>query len=120
MSTPPNLVLRPYQSGAIQGIYNYFHAASGNPLVVIPDRWRQVAGHGHLRRGGAQGAYPDQRILIVTHVRELIEQNYCELVPARGAGGHLLSRPQAAQHQRPYPLCRHPVDPQTGLRRSTV
>ena len=25
-----------YQSAAIQGIYNYFQAESGNPLVVIP------------------------------------------------------------------------------------
>ena len=31
-----SLTLRPYQSGAIQGIYNYFHEAAGNPLVVIP------------------------------------------------------------------------------------
>ena len=31
-----SLTLRPYQSGAIQGIYNYFHEATGNPLVVIP------------------------------------------------------------------------------------
>ena len=28
--------LRPYQSAAIQGIYNYFQDESGNPLVVIP------------------------------------------------------------------------------------
>ena len=31
-----SLTLRPYQSAAIQGIYNYFQAESGNPLVVIP------------------------------------------------------------------------------------
>jgi hypothetical protein len=31
-----SLTLRPYQNGAIQGIYNYFLEASGNPLVVIP------------------------------------------------------------------------------------
>ena len=43
MNTNHTMVLRPYQSGAIQGIYNYFHAETGNPLVVIPplaaSRW---------------------------------------------------------------------------------
>jgi len=72
------MVLRPYQSGAIQGIYNYFHEDTGNPLVVIP-----TAGGKSLVMAtfveGVLKAYPDQRILIVTHVRELIEQNYTEL-----------------------------------------
>ena len=36
MSTNHTMALRPYQSGAIQGIYNYFHEDTGNPLVVIP------------------------------------------------------------------------------------
>ena len=72
------LALRPYQSAAIQGIYDYFHDATGNPLVVIP-----TAGGKSLVMAtfveGVLKAYPDQRILIVTHVRELIEQNYQEL-----------------------------------------
>jgi len=73
-----SLILRPYQSGAIQGIYNYFHENSGNPLVVIP-----TAGGKSLVMAtfveGVLKTFPDQRILIVTHVRELIEQNYTEL-----------------------------------------
>lgn len=78
MNTNHTMVLRPYQSGAIQGIYNYFHADTGNPLVVIP-----TAGGKSLVMAtfieGVLKAFPDQRILIVTHVRELIEQNYAEL-----------------------------------------
>ena len=74
-----SLTLRTYQSGAIQGIYNYFHADTGNPLVVIP-----TAGGKSLVMAtfveGVLKAYPDQRILIVTHVRELIEQNHAELM----------------------------------------
>jgi superfamily II DNA or RNA helicase len=70
--------LRPYQSAAIQGIYNYFQEDTGNSLVVIP-----TAGGKSLVMGtfveGVPKAFPDQRILIVTHVRELIEQNYEEL-----------------------------------------
>ena len=73
-----SLTLRSYQNGAIQGIYNYFHEATGNPLIVIP-----TAGGKSLVMAtfveGVLKAYPDQRILIVTHVRELIEQNYIEL-----------------------------------------
>ena len=73
-----SLTLRSYQSGAIQGIYNYFHADTGNPLVVIP-----TAGGKSLVMAtfveGVLKAFPDQRILIVTHVRELIEQNHDEL-----------------------------------------
>ena len=74
-----SMTLRPYQTGAIQGIYNYFSEATGNPLVVIP-----TAGGKSLVMAtfveGVLKAYPDQRILIVTHVRELIEQNYTELM----------------------------------------
>ena len=73
-----SLTLRPYQSAAIQGIYDYFNDASGNPLVVIP-----TAGGKSLVMAcfveGVLKAFPDQRILIVTHVRELIAQNHDEL-----------------------------------------
>lgn len=73
-----SLSLRPYQRAAIQGIYNYFQDEAGNPLIVIP-----TAGGKSLVMAsfieGVLRAYPDQRILIVTHVRELIEQNYREL-----------------------------------------
>lgn len=74
-----SLNLRPYQDGAIAGIYQYFEKETGNPLVIIP-----TAGGKSLVMAsfieGVLKAHPDQRILIVTHVRELIEQNYLELV----------------------------------------
>lgn len=73
------LTLRPYQQAAIDGIYHYFDRNTGNPLVVIP-----TAGGKSLIMArfieGVLKAFPDQRILIVTHVRELIEQNYGELI----------------------------------------
>jgi len=31
-----SLTLRPYQSAAIDAIYNYFNDEAGNPLIVIP------------------------------------------------------------------------------------
>ena len=74
-----SLTLRPYQSGAIHGIYSYFANQSGNPLIVIP-----TAGGKSLVMAtfieGVLKAYPDQRILVVTHVRELIQQNHAELM----------------------------------------
>lgn len=73
------LTLRPYQEAAITAIYGYFQTHTGNPLVVIP-----TAGGKSLVMAsfieGVLKAWPDQRILIVTHVRELIAQNHAEMI----------------------------------------
>ncbi len=73
------VTLRPYQQAAIAAIYDYFAGKSGHPLVVIP-----TAGGKSLVMAsfieGVLKAWPDQRILIVTHVRELIAQNHAEMV----------------------------------------
>ena len=73
------LTLRPYQQAAITAIYGYFQTHIGNPLVVIP-----TAGGKSLVMAsfieGVLKAWPDQRILIVTHVRELIAQNHAEMI----------------------------------------
>ena len=73
------LTLRPYQQAAITAIYGYFQTNTGNPLVVIP-----TAGGKSLVMAsfieGVLKAWPDQRILIVTHVRELIAQNHAEMI----------------------------------------
>lgn len=73
------LTLRPYQQSAITAIYDYFQSRKGNPLVVIP-----TAGGKSLVMAafikGVLKAWPDQRILIVTHVRELIAQNHAEML----------------------------------------
>jgi DNA repair protein RadD len=73
------LTLRPYQNAAISSIYGYFQTNTGNPLVVIP-----TAGGKSLVMAAfiedVLKAWPDQRILIVTHVRELIAQNHAEMI----------------------------------------
>ncbi len=73
------LTLRPYQEAAITAIYGYFQTHTGNPLVVIP-----TAGGKSLVMAsfieGVLKAWPGQRILIVTHVRELIAQNHAEMI----------------------------------------
>jgi DNA repair protein RadD len=73
------LTLRPYQQAAIAAIYKYYAEKSGNCCVVIP-----TAGGKSLVMAafieGVLKAWPDQRILIVTHVRELIAQNHAEMI----------------------------------------
>jgi DNA repair protein RadD len=73
------LNLRPYQQAAITAIYGYFAKAKGNPLVVIP-----TAGGKSLVMAafieGVLKTWPDQRLLVVTHVRELIAQNHAEML----------------------------------------
>ena len=95
------LTLRPYQQAAIDAIYGYFAENVGHPLVVIP-----TAGGKSLVMAafieGVLKAWPDQRILIVTHVRELIAQNHAELIglwrdaPA-GAQGADVAAPTASR-----------------------
>ncbi|WP_213686197.1 DEAD/DEAH box helicase [Roseicyclus sp.] len=73
------LTLRPYQQAAIASIYAYYENKSGNCCIVIP-----TAGGKSLVMAafieGVLKAWPDQRILIVTHVRELIAQNHAEMI----------------------------------------
>ncbi|MBI4968206.1 MAG: DEAD/DEAH box helicase [Rhodospirillales bacterium] len=73
------LTLRPYQRAAIDGIYDYFGRRSGHPIVVIPTAGgKSLVMATFIREVLEQ--WPDQRILIVTHVRELIAQNFAELM----------------------------------------
>ncbi len=84
------LTLRPYQRESIDAIYSYFQEKSGHPLIVIP-----TAGGKSLVMATfiheALELYPPTRILVITHVRELISQNHAELMgiwPEAPAGIH--------------------------------
>jgi DNA repair protein RadD len=73
------LTLRPYQQAAISAIYGYFQENKGNPVVILPT----AAGKSLVAAAFIEGvlkSWPDQRILIVTHVRELIAQNHAEMI----------------------------------------
>ncbi len=75
------LSLRPYQRAAIEGLYDYFGANTGNLLVVIPTAGgKSVVIAGFIRE--AIAAYADTRVLVLTHVRELISQNFQALLRA--------------------------------------
>ena len=71
--------LRNYQREAVDSVYSYFYANSGNPLIVVPT----AGGKSLILAAFIQEVlfqWPDQRLMVLTHVRELIEQNYQELV----------------------------------------
>lgn len=73
------LKLRPYQAEAIDSIYKYFESKTGNPLVVLPTgTGKSLVAAAFIER--AITDHPETRILIVTHVKELIAQNYQELI----------------------------------------
>lgn len=73
------MMLRDYQEEAIQSIYDYFVGASGNPLIVAPTG----AGKSVIIAKFVEGVvsrFPEQRILMLTHVKELVEQNFAKLM----------------------------------------
>lgn len=70
---------RDYQQDAIMSIPNYFSSGgTGNPLVLAPTgTGKSVIIAGFLEWVYSQ--WPTQKILMLTHVKELIEQNYEKL-----------------------------------------
>lgn len=75
--------LRPYQEQAIAACYDYLRAQSGNPLIVLPTGagkspvLAQICKDSVLQWGG--------RVLVLTHVKELVEQNAATLHRLWGA-----------------------------------
>ena len=70
-----SIELRPYQRRTIDELYAWFAAnPHGNPCVVLPTG----AGKSHIVAAICKDAlqgWPETRILMLTHVKELIEQN---------------------------------------------
>lgn len=68
-------MLRDYQRRAIDQLYDWFRAGNaGNPCLVLPTG----AGKSHIVAALCKDAltnWPDTRVLMITHVKELIEQN---------------------------------------------
>ena len=73
------LTLRQYQRESVNAIYGYWQNGGGNPLIVLPT----AAGKSLVIATLVQElceAYPTLRIAIVTHTKELIAQNFAELL----------------------------------------
>ena len=72
--------LRDYQDAAVQSIFDYYNDGNtGNPIIALPPgtgkSWVIAA---FLER--AFRLYPTTRVFMLTHVKELIEQNYDKLM----------------------------------------
>ncbi|AXC34306.1 DNA helicase [Escherichia phage Halfdan] len=74
------MLLRWYQDEAINSIKDYFEAGNdGNPVVALPTgTGKSIVIAEFIRR--VFMAWPWQRVLMLTHVKELIEQNAAKLV----------------------------------------
>lgn len=75
--------LRPYQQKALDQLYEWFRAnPTGHPCLVMPTG----SGKSHIIAALCKDAlkYPDTRILMLTHVKELISQNAEKLLSLWG------------------------------------
>lgn len=72
--------LRPYQQSAVNSIWEYYSEGNtGNPVIAMPTgTGKSLVIGGFLKQ--VYEHYPNQRIMMLTHVKELIEQNYDKLM----------------------------------------
>ncbi|QPC43470.1 DEAD/DEAH box helicase family protein [Kaustia mangrovi] len=73
------LKLRDYQRASIDALYDYWSREPGSPLIVLPTGGGKSLVIASLVKE-LLADYPDMRILNVTHVKELLVQNYQELL----------------------------------------
>lgn len=67
--------LRDYQQAAVDATLNYFiNGGAGNPVVAMPTgTGKSLTIAGTVQR--VMQGWPNQRVMVLTHVKELIEQN---------------------------------------------
>jgi len=72
--------LRLYQSEGVKAVWKYFEDGNtGNPVVAMPTgTGKSLVIAGFVR--SVFQAYPNQRILVLAHVKELISQNHDKLI----------------------------------------
>lgn len=70
--------LRHYQSEAIDALFDYWEKEDGNPLIDLSTGAGKSMVMSEIIIQLLEG-WPDLRIGVITHVKELIEQNYEEL-----------------------------------------
>jgi len=73
------LSLRPYQREALDALYEYWSNGGGNGLLVLPTGAGKSLVLASLVRELLQ-QFPHFRIAVVTHSRELIVQNFAEIL----------------------------------------
>ena len=73
-----NLVPRGYQVEAVDALFGYWSKNAGNPVIVAPTGSGKSVILGLFCRR-ALDLFPSTRILIATHVKELVEQDHAAL-----------------------------------------
>lgn len=74
-----NMQPRDYQISAVSSVYSYFKENSGNPIIAMPTGTGKSVVIAMLLQS-IYLQFPSQRTMILTHVKELIEQNYEKLL----------------------------------------
>lgn len=80
--------LRYYQADALNGLWGYLTTQPGNPLIAMPTGTGKSIVIAEFVRYVVQN-FPGSRVLMLTHVKELIEQNFaklCAVWPTAPAG----------------------------------
>lgn len=73
------LIPRPYQEAAINATFDYFAKYPGNPIISIPTGGGKALVLCEIIKRAMQNHAPT-RVLQITHVKELLKQNFDELV----------------------------------------
>lgn len=71
--------LRDYQEAAVDSIFRYFYENNGNPIVAMPTGTGKSVVIGSFIQKACL-LFPQTRVLKLTHVKELISQNFDKLI----------------------------------------
>lgn len=70
--------LRDYQQRSIDGLFQYFEHHTGNPLLILPTGAGKSVIIGALCKTILTN-WPNQRLMVLSHVKELLEQNFAKI-----------------------------------------
>lgn len=94
--------LRPYQQASIDAVFDFWREGGQNPLVDLATGLGKSVVIAKLTRDLLE-AYPDLRVLMLVHVRELVQQNFQALLrlwPQAPAGIYSAGLGRRESHHR--------------------
>jgi len=73
------MTARDYQTWAVDQTWEYFRKQTGNPIIAMPTGTGKSHVIADLCKGIMQ-SYPSTRLMMLTHVKELIQQNFAKFI----------------------------------------